>query len=285
VGPRRFLLYQQILNILRELETQTDAWSAEFIRQFITEADADALQALRAAGLTAGLGQTVNPVSVDVLTGSLTRFLSGARSSVAHFATKIFRSTALENEFPQLAFKAQRQVAVGLAAGEATSQIRGKIAELLRPQFRDGLVSVVGHGGRRFTFPMNYYAGMVASATKRQARTVATITRAREANHDLVRVSANPSKTGDWCDAYRGRVFSISGAHPLYPALDSLPNGGPPFHPWCRHSLQIFVPQFHSEHEQREAAKVNPEFLMRPNEENPNRLVRAWWSAKRSGAV
>ena len=279
-GARRFLIYQQILRILEGLGAQTDAWNARYIREFLEESDAAAVAALSTAGAAVSFA-AINEVAVEQLANSLAGFMSKARSSVEQLASKIFRSPALEREFPGLAAKVQRQVAVGLAEGTTTAATRSRIAAMLRPQFVDGVVSVIGKGGRRFSFPLDYYAGMVAQATKRQANSVAVLTRAQEAAHDLVRVSTNPSKTGDWCDAYRGRVFSISGAHPVFPPLSALPNGGPPFHPWCRHSLEVFVEQFHTPAQIKEVGKIDPQFLMQPNEDNPNRVVRNWWAAKR----
>lgn len=280
-GTRRYVIYQRILRELESLTTQTDAWSAQFIASFLDGADKAAVAALVAAGSLSAFN-AIDPVAVEALTSSLTGHLSKARASISQLATKIFRSPALEREFPALAQKVRRQVGVGLAEGVATADMRARIANLLRPTFQSGLVSVIGKGGKRYTFPLDFYAGMVASATHRQARSVATLYRAREANHDLVRVTPNPSKTGDWCDAYRGRVFSISGAHPIYPPLASTPNGGPPFHPWCRHSLGIFVESMHSPAERAEVAKVDPRFLVKPNEDNPNRVAREWWAAKKN---
>lgn len=279
-GARRFLIYQRILKILEELEGQTDAWSARYIREFLEQADAEAVAALQASGSAVAFA-AINEGAVAALTASLTGHLAKGRASIEQLATKIFRNPALETEFPTLAAKAKRQISVGMAEGVTNLAIRERVAASLRSQFTDGVVSVVGKGGRRFTFPLDFYAGMVVQATRRQAGSVAVLTRAQEAQHDLVRVTANPSKTGDWCDAYRGRVFSISGAHPIYPPLSGLPNGGPPFHPWCRHSLAIFIEENYDEQQRAEFAKVDRQFLMQPNEDNPNRVVRNWWAAKR----
>jgi hypothetical protein len=284
-GPRKFLVYQQILRQLEKLRSSTDAWSDRYVTEFVREAQRGAIPSLEAIGaITPQLGATVPTRAVRALSRALTGDLGKAISSVQALAHRIFRPLALEREFPALALQARREVAVGLAGAEATQPIRKRIAEMLREKFSDGIVTVVAKNGRRLAFPLDFYAGMVASATKAQAHTFATLEQAKEADHDLVRVTPNPSTIGDWCDAYRGRVYSISGGHPTFPPLSSLPNGGPPFHPWCRHGLGIYVPDLNTAIENKERANTDPRFLMQPNE-SVNKIAREWRAAQKAGTT
>jgi len=279
-AAQQFRLFQEVLSILRELEQKTDRWAAQFIPQFVSEADQEALALLQQAGAQALFAASISDEAIQGLINTVRNRLSAARASVSELATRIFRSPALESEFPQLALQVRRTVEAGLTAQQTTKAIQKGVAEKLRTVFSDGVVSVIGKGGRRFTFALDYYAAMVASATKRQARTVAMLQRATEGGFDLVRVSPNPSVGDDWCNAYRGRVYSITGASPTYPPLASLPNGGPPFHPFCKHSISIHVPDFFSDKQNAAFANTQEQFLMRPNEDSPNRVVRNWWAAK-----
>jgi len=284
-GPRRFLLFQQILEELERLKARTDAWSARFIQEFIDEADTKAISALAAAGVTSSFDADVPTRAVEVLTANFTGTLEKARQSVELQSSRVFRNPALEREFPELAVKVQQQIAVGLTVEEGILETRRRVGALLQERFRDKIVSVIGKGGRRFRFPLDFYAGMVAQNTRAQARSAATLLRAQEAQTDLVQVDAVKSKTGDWCDAYRGRVYSISGSDATYPPLAATPNGGPPFHPWCRHSLSPFIPEFVTEQQRQEAANTDPRFLMRPGEEDSNRVIRNWWDAVEQGTA
>ncbi len=83
----------------------------------------------------------------------------------------------------------------------------------------------------------------------REAVTAGTVNRNLEAGNDLVMVTSHGARDG--CQFYEGKVFSISGTHPTYPPLSSIPNGGPPFHPNCRHNLAPFVEDLASHPEQR----------------------------------
>lgn len=276
---RRLVIFQRIERILERLELETDRWSAQHIRSFFEEADAKALGRLRPQFPELTFGSTINEQAVAVVANSLRNTLSSGRASVHQLATRLLRRTALANEFPDLEAAIQRELGIGLAQAERTSRIEAGIAARLAERFEDDIVTVIARNGRRMTFPLDFYAGMVASASRRQATSIATVERAQEAGHDLVRVSANKSKGGDWCDAYRGRVFSVSGSDPRFPPLASLPNGGPPFHPWCRHSLSVFIEAFSSPEEMAELGAVDEQFLLKPNEETPNRIARNWWRA------
>lgn len=285
-GAQRLLLFQQVLEILSRLEKETDAWSATYVRQFVDEASAEAVSVLQAAGATSTtLFAPIDERAVRALADSLTGNLAKGRESIATLAQRIFRGLALEQEFPDLAQKAQAEVGVGLSALEEDFRIRSRIQGLLRERFEDGVVSVLAKNGRRMFFPLDFYAGMVAQNVKAQARSVATLERAKQAGFDLVRVTVNPSTVGDYCDAYRGRVYSISGSDPVFPPLAALPNGGPPFHPWCKHGIGIYVPAFHTPEENEERANTDPRFLMEPNEDSPNRVIRNYWEAERKGTL
>ena len=284
-GPQRFLLFQRMLGILEGLKGQTDAWSARFIQEFVREADASVSSTLAAAGVTSAFDPDVPTRAIETLAANLNGTLEKARQSLELQISRIFRNPALEREFPDLALQVQRQIAVGLTVEESLFETRRRVANLLQQRFRDGAVSVIGKGGRRFRFPLDFYAGMVAQNTRAQARSAATLLRAQEAQTDLVQVDAVKSKTGDWCDAYRGRVYSISGGDPNYPPLSALPGGGPPFHPWCRHSVSPFIPEFFTPAQQQEAANTDPRFLMRPGEADENRVVRNWWDAVANDTV
>ena len=63
---------------------------------------------------------------------------------------------------------------------------------------------------------------------------------------------------------YEGRVFSVSGGSDTYPPLATLPNGGPPFHPNCRHNLAPFVEPLASKTEIRRARKIDKRALGKP---------------------
>jgi hypothetical protein len=59
-----------------------------------------------------------------------------------------------------------------------------------------------------------------------------------------------------FCTAYVGKVFSLSGNDPDFPPLDSVPGGGPPFHPNCSKSTAPFIRELASD-AQLKASRVD----------------------------
>lgn len=280
-ASERIRIMQSVQFILRGLEADTERWISQNVSAFFREADAAAVSTLRRAGLGEFLASQIDETALEALAQGIRGPLEKARQSIEFQATKVLRSTSLAREFPALALQAQRKIPLNLSAGEAALETERRITSLLREQFQTKAVSILGSDGRRYRFGFDFYSAMVAQNTRAQAGSTAAILRARQAGHDLVRISANKSLHGDWCDAYRGRVYSLSGEHRVYPWVGLIPNAGPPFHPWCRHSMNIFIPAFHSGEQQRAFANTQSRFLMRPNETSPNRVIRAWNAAVR----
>lgn len=277
----RFRAMQSIQFILRGLESDTERWISQNVSAFFKEADAAAVSTLRRAGLGEFLAPQADEAALAALAQGIRGPLEKARQSIEFQATKLVRSTSLTSEFPMLALQAKRGLSVNLSTAEVAVQTEQRIVISLRERFQTKIVSVLGSDGKRYRFGFDFYSAMVAQNTRAQASATAAILRARQTGHDLVRVSANKSLHGDWCDAYRGRVYSLSGENPIYPWVGMIPNGGPPFHPWCRHSMDIFIPEFHSEEERRAFANTQSRFLMKPSEKSPNRVIRAWNEAVR----
>jgi hypothetical protein len=94
------------------------------------------------------------------------------------------------------------------------------------------------------TFDVRSYANLVARTMLSETVNRGAIVRLQQNDVHHVRIS-NPPRVGDpdVCTVFAGRVFYVgSGEDPLgFPALRSISNGGPPFHPHCRHGVQPFV--------------------------------------------
>lgn len=72
----------------------------------------------------------------------------------------------------------------------------------------------------------------------------ARVNRMLERGIELGQVSPNPAKHGDFCDLYVGRVFALTPAAQRrtgFPLITRTPNGGPPFHVNCLHTLLPFL--------------------------------------------
>lgn len=278
---RKFIIYQQVLRILKDLDKVTNGWARNHIREFFLEQDKKVLSSLPLKlqdELRRDFNQ-INEDAVESLVDSMTETISAATKSVENLAKRVLRRQPVLS--PPFTEKMRKEIAIGLAKGEGRASIIPKVREVLENRFRDGVVTLTGKGGRSRHFGLDYYAALVTHTTTRQAMTAATITRAQRNDFDLVRISPNPSLMDKcYCNIYRGKVFSISGKSEIFPYLGDTPNGGPPFHPWCRHSASIFIPELHTPEEIEEYSDVPKEFLLQEGEEDHSRILAAFRKAK-----
>lgn len=121
-----------------------------------------------------------------------------------------------------------------LSMGQTIPQARKRIIEMLETE---GLQAPVGSKGNFMR--LESYAALVARTTTREATNTATLDITTQYGHDLVRFSEH-YPTCEVCAPVQGRVFSISGKDPRFPALSEVPGFDQDFktiHPNCRHVL------------------------------------------------
>jgi len=276
---KKFAEYNALLLLLLLLSNRSEAWANKNLVAYLELADARAIRNLQAISPGTVFSPGVPPqVRERVLRDAIGHFQK-ARGILELHLGRVFRALGLEQEFAQLA--------TGIRAGDPTlgrDELDRKIRRKLAKDFRKTPVQVIGKDGRTYTFPLDYYANLIATNAKLQAESLTEIARALEAGLDLVQISNNPSTIGDWCDIYRGRVFSISGTTPGFPALNQIPNQGAPFHPHCHHTMHAFNPAGFSADQLRELGNVEERFLIGPGNDF-NTMVRGFWAAKKAGEV
>jgi predicted nucleotidyltransferase len=88
---------------------------------------------------------------------------------------------------------------------------------------------------------LDAYAATVARTTTREATNTATMNQLQYEGYDLVKMSKHNSPC-PVCSVYEGRVYSISGKNPNYPALSIVFHSGHAvIHPNCRHVLAPYI--------------------------------------------
>lgn len=131
-------------------------------------------------------------------------------------------------------FKAMRK----LIAGGAVAN--GEMAADLAENYRKAGSQVIKVGRAEMT--LKSYAEMLVITRTREATVHARHERLVSNGVDLVSIVGRVSE--NFCSAYMGRVFSITGRSERYPSLSELPGGGPPFHPRCSKSTRAYVEEF-----------------------------------------
>lgn len=128
-----------------------------------------------------------------------------------------------------------------------TGESRKTILKQLKTELKaKGITSFVDAGKKHWT--IDNYADMLLKTKPRILVNEGTLDRMKvyqeaypnsKNSFDLIRLSNHGAK--DWCRYYEGKVFSISGNHPKYPPVSSLPNGYATLHPRCRHYFQPYI--------------------------------------------
>lgn len=171
-----------------------------------------------------------------------------------YYSTRLFRLRGLLSDLERIAISVLPEAAIILFHREFRNKFADSVIQYAQRASRDerlrklspsqlqkevwrSMVSVIGKGGRLFRYAPDYFFALLCQSVYSEHEKNTILTEATASGFDLVQVSPQKSVTGDFCDYFRGRVFSISGASDQFPPLTLCPSGGPPFHPWCQHKL------------------------------------------------
>ncbi len=163
--------------------------------------------------------------------GDMAGDLSKAAACLGEQAKTVLRQTAQLNLSET---DIDTVIAGGVIAGtprETTRALKDLFAAV-----DDGTVAVRGKDGTVRNYEAGYYASIVVRTKTRQANEVARHGRLSSLGLDLVSVVGRISN--NFCTAYLGQIFSISGRSDKY---EPLPDGGPPWHPNCTKSTRPFI--------------------------------------------
>jgi hypothetical protein len=230
-------LIGQVRQIQRQLKQQAarvvgPAFTAAY-RQGRTEANSQAV----ALGVLnpkdpsiKGSFALIDAGAVALVAADAAADLNAAADSLGANAERILRKTA---QLELAESEINKVIAGGIIEGKPREAIRELKAELVK--VNKGNLVTAGS----MTFDAGYYAEMVIRTKTREAVTTARHQRFAQLDLDLVSIVGRVSDS--FCTAFLGQVFSLSGNHPKYPAYDSLPGGGPPFHPNCSKGTRAFV--------------------------------------------
>ena len=245
--------------IVSAIKASASAWAGNAIPAAYAAGLKLAAEQAAAAGIDgsplSGSFALINRGAVQLLALEVANDLGKAAQSMAATASKVLRQTAqMQLDEAQI----DKILAGGLITGQPLQAIRALRAEL--EKVHGSQVTVPTKKGGSMTFDVGYYAEIVARTKTREAVVTATNDRLAELGQDLVTIVGRVSN--NFCTAYLGNVFSLSGRSTDYPPLESLPSGGPPFHPNCSKSTALYVEDLASESQQQIADDgVDPALL------------------------
>lgn len=207
----------------------------------IAQADRQTLQQLAAIGVTvevpavgtittsfALLNDAAIRIVADNLVQSLdraiTQFDTTVQGIIGRATNDVYRRQGLQTVGEKLT--------EGLTVRQARARLAADLAAKGIPAFTDS-------AGRQWKLPQ--YADMVIRTTTREATSTATLARVQLHGVDHLRATSH-SPTCPICAVRQGRVYSISGADPRFPALSTV--GNTPWHPNCGHSLTPWAEEY-----------------------------------------
>jgi hypothetical protein len=245
-------LSDQIDQVLLSLKARVRPWASGAASDAVAAGRVTGNQQARDAGISGeqiqGSFNLIDVGTVKVFARQITMDLDKAADSMGGRAKRLLRQTAQQG-------LSQADISRILAGGVITGQPVQTIREL-REELREvhgDRVSFKDKNGDEISFEVGYYAELVAISQTRQATVAARHERLQELDIDLVSIIGTVSE--NFCTAFLGQVFSLSGKSSKYPAYDSLPNGGAPFHPHCGKNTRAFVEELASE-KQLDAAEI-----------------------------
>jgi hypothetical protein len=182
--------------------------------------------------------------AIRIIAAQMVEDLGKAQASLKGRADRLIRATAQEK-------LSESEIHKIIAGGI----IEGKPAETIR-QLRKALeavhgekVQIIDKNGSPMELDSGDYAEMVVRTQTRDVLETARHERLQSVGLDLVSVVGKASR--NFCSSFLRQVFSLSGTSAKYPALASLPGGGPPFHPNCSKSTRPFVEELATEKQLR----------------------------------
>ena len=248
-------LSRQIDAVLLDVKARTIRWGADNAAKAYRGGLETAVSQLRQAGLAdsaipvqGGFSQidrrTVAVIAADIAI-SLDDALSDQAKSAKRFLTASAQRMVPDSEISKV-------VAAGAISGDVRATVRGMrglLNEAEIEDYRKAGQQIIEVGKASMT--VRAYAEMLVRTRMRQATEQGRKERLVANGHDLVSIVGSLSR--NFCTAYLGRVFSITGGSTAYPPLASLPGGGPPFHPNCSKSTRAFIERFATDAQKRQA--------------------------------
>lgn len=174
-----------------------------------------------AVEVAATLAPRTNVEAVRALAREAVEQVAGSRLRILRSVDDAYRAVITE-------------ASSGVVSGSLT---RRQAAQRALDRFADrGVTGLVDRAGRRWG--LDTYAEMATRTAAGRAQVQGALDRYQAAGRDLVIISDAPGECA-LCRPHEGKVFSISGATPGYPALSSATGL---WHANCRHSASLFVP-------------------------------------------
>jgi hypothetical protein len=219
-------LLSQIQDQLDYLEIVSKNFSKEQLPKNYRKGVDGATNEIKKMGLDIGDYESFSRLhtqSVEMLVSNMIADLTDATRFVGREMKDVIRKAGMNAI-------AQKQ-ATGSTVKEAKRLVKQNL-------IKEGINGIKDRRGRMIS--LDAYAATVARSTSREATNTAKMTHLQANGYDLVQMSDHAT-TCPICQAYEGRVYSISGKDARYPQLDRAFSSHANIHPNCEHVVVPYV--------------------------------------------
>lgn len=169
------------------------------------------------------------------LASMLSETMSSLNSGFLSGETTLLRLARATQQVLLSEAKINKAIEKGFIESGSAGGSKRKLRDALMAKAIDGkYVTVVDKNGNPRQYTVDAYAELVARTKLVEASSQAVITTVAAVGADLVQVSSHNTKC-EQCSEFEGKIYSVSGSDPDFPALEE----EPPYHPNCEHSLTI----------------------------------------------
>jgi hypothetical protein len=247
---RSAMLLHQIDTLVAQMGHASSLWIGKNLPQVFRDGIARADAQAKAVGVkpkdspVQGSFGLIDKRTVEIFAKDIYNDLNNAGKSMGERAKAVLRKTAQRDLTES---QIDRILAGGVITGQPVQTIHKLRDELTA--INGGTVRIIDKNGDPINYSAGYYASLVVRTKTREATVKARHSRLQDLGLDLVSIVGLVSK--NFCTAFLGQVFSLSGKSDKYPAIpsgDGYP--APPFHPNCSKSTRPYVEALASDKEQ-----------------------------------
>lgn len=217
-------LLREVNTLTKVLDVKARSWAEKSMPLSYDRGLDIAAQRIKAQGVSrfVNYDAKVHTSAVEILIDGVTLDLLTANNNMKNQIARYVRATqqqAIKDE------QISKMIAEGIIEGQTRREVSNALLKEMKKNLEDGRFIPIN--GRNYR--VDSYAELVARTRTREATTNGIVNTATYYGMDLVQWDAHEEPCED-CQQYSGRVYSISGTHPDFPALEEQP----PIHPNCR---------------------------------------------------
>jgi hypothetical protein len=211
---------------LRNLVSKTDPWFEKNLEYAYKEGSSDVMGYLKRLGVREVIYTPYDWDMIENLAGNSKMLLEEALSGIHRSSSNVL-SKAVK-------FRLQTIIEEGRLDQKGLREIKGMIQQLLE----DKSVFLLDTAGRKWDAAK--YAEMFARTEMMNTYNQGVVNQMLHRGADLGQITSYPSCECDICKAWEGKIVSLTGKNPDYPALDDAYADGV-FHPNCKHRVRPYI--------------------------------------------